>query len=111
MIALANMPFMLLNNPELAPALISALLKNSGMEVTSFYFNADFARDIGYERYMELSKYGVHIQAGVCEWLFAGSAWGWDAARENEALEKLISLKNSRFGPSSMEWLDRKSVV
>ncbi|MDR1979586.1 MAG: RiPP maturation radical SAM C-methyltransferase [Synergistaceae bacterium] len=104
MICLINMPFASLVNPPIGAGLISALLKDAGMEAASLHFSADFARKVGYEKYEALAKYGSQVEAGVCEWLFAGLAWGWDAAREDAALDGLFACRDSGF---DMDWLRR----
>jgi ribosomal peptide maturation radical SAM protein 1 len=91
MICLAEMPFAALTSPPIGGRVISALLKDAGLEVKSIYFNADLAREIGYEAYHTFSTH-----AGMrcwIEWLFAAAAWEWDEAREEESVMKLVNIQ------------------
>ena len=88
MICLVEMPFSSLTNPPVGVHLLSALLKNAGLDVKILYLNADFAKLAGYESYLNLSQRAGYMSEWL-EWLFAGIAWNWNEERENEALEAI----------------------
>jgi ribosomal peptide maturation radical SAM protein 1 len=90
MICLANMPFSPIAYPPLGPQLAAAILKEAGMEVRSFYFNFDFADAIGIEDYFLFLRQD-ELPLYALDWLFAGTAWGWSAPREEESLSELLN--------------------
>lgn len=93
MICLANMPFAALRKQPIAIPLISAILKDAGMDVTTSYFNFDFAAMMGISDYMRFIN-RQEVPLHFLQWLFAGIAWGWDSAREEEVLEKILAANN-----------------
>jgi ribosomal peptide maturation radical SAM protein 1 len=59
------------------------------MEVRSFYFNFDLAERMGYSEYTEILN-PEDTPGFFLEWLFAGSAWGWEAGRDEMSFQNLL---------------------
>lgn len=89
MICLVNMPFVMLRRQSLGLPLVSGILKNAGMDVTTFYFNFDLAAMIGFGEYAEFTN-AKEYPPYLLQWAFAGMTWDWDEDREEAALAGLL---------------------
>jgi ribosomal peptide maturation radical SAM protein 1 len=78
------MPFAAIGYPSLGIPLISSILKAGGLRsVKVFYFNFDFARNVGIEDYSAFSS-GKSLPAHFMEWVFAGELWGKNREADDE---------------------------
>ncbi|MDR1979585.1 MAG: RiPP maturation radical SAM C-methyltransferase [Synergistaceae bacterium] len=90
MICLVNMPFVDLRKQSIGLPLVSGILKEAGMEVTTCYFNFDFAAMMGVSEYLLFLHRGK-VPSYLLQWLFAPIAWDWDASRAEESLGRLLA--------------------
>ena len=89
MICLANMPFVALRKQSLGLPLVSGILKDAGMDVTTLYFNFDLAAMTGVRKYIDFTN-AEEFPPYLLQWAFAGMTWGWDEKREEDALAGLL---------------------
>lgn len=101
------MPWSSVALPSLALGLLKQCVRRAGCEPTLYYFNLDFAKQIGLETYEAISENGFDC----AEWFFSPQLFGrsgaremqndWDDLRANPAAESLTSRLIEMAGGSA----------
>jgi ribosomal peptide maturation radical SAM protein 1 len=82
-VALVNMPFGSTRYPSIQLGLLQAILKQRGIEATTYYFNLEFGARLGWDIYEQLCEQRSHLMG---EWLFSRAALGENAPDDGHYL-------------------------
>lgn len=101
-VALVITPFASTMAPSIQAGLLQSIARQAGHRCDSFYFNLDFARELGHDTYEQLAHLPLPL---IGEWLFSVAAFGHAAPDPGDEFLNEIDLPyiETRLGVSAAQ--------